>query len=220
VRSYGTDLEIRGCTFEDGSCPLGGSVYVRETTALLEGNLHVGGEAEEGGVLSAEAARVTLRRETVVETVSPGGSVVHLQTGSKARLDHCLLARLEGSLGHCEGDARLDAGCTLVWEVVPAGAAAGPRAGVAHPVDPRGGPDPRPDPTECLREADFIHADPLFCGPGDWRVAADSPAAPGGTPGCGRIGAFDPGCRAAAPLAVRKTSWGRLKALYRASGGG
>jgi len=61
-----------------------------------------------------------------------------------------------------------------------------------------------------------LHADPLFCDPesGDFSLRADSPCAYGNVPGscAGRIGAADVGCDAAP---VVRTSWGRIKALYR-----
>ncbi|HET9886216.1 MAG TPA: hypothetical protein VFR10_01795, partial [bacterium] len=59
-----------------------------------------------------------------------------------------------------------------------------------------------------------VFADPQFCNAGefDFTVSAESPCAPGMTPGCGAIGAWGVGCGG---IAVEQTSWGQIKALYR-----
>lgn len=59
-----------------------------------------------------------------------------------------------------------------------------------------------------------IGADPLFCNPEyeDWSVRANSPCAPGNSPGCGAIGAWPVGCGA---VSVESKSWGQIKGMYR-----
>lgn len=60
-----------------------------------------------------------------------------------------------------------------------------------------------------------ISADPLFCGPtsGDLTIDAGSPCAPASS-ACGvLVGAWDTGCNW--PTAVKSTTWGQLKAMYR-----
>lgn len=59
-----------------------------------------------------------------------------------------------------------------------------------------------------------ISADPLFCNPEyeDWSVRANSPCAPGASPGCGAIGAWPVGCGA---VSVESKSWGQIKGMYR-----
>ncbi len=59
-----------------------------------------------------------------------------------------------------------------------------------------------------------IVADPLFCDVGvlDFTVHANSPCAPGGSPGCGAIGAWAVGC---GMVSIESKSWGRIKALYK-----
>jgi hypothetical protein len=60
-------------------------------------------------------------------------------------------------------------------------------------------------------------ADPLFCmtqNPGEpYTLSSNSPCAPGNSPGCGLIGAWGVGCEAM--VAVKETSWGSIKAMYR-----
>ncbi len=57
-----------------------------------------------------------------------------------------------------------------------------------------------------------ISVDPLFCDfeNGDYRLGCDSPCL--NAPGCGQVGALGAGC---GPTAVRETTWGRFKALFR-----
>ncbi len=59
-----------------------------------------------------------------------------------------------------------------------------------------------------------IVADPLFCDVGvlDFTVHANSPCAPGGSPGCGAIGAWPVGC---GMVSIESKSWGQIKALYK-----
>jgi hypothetical protein len=62
-----------------------------------------------------------------------------------------------------------------------------------------------------------VIADPLFCAVDpialrDVRIRSDSPAAPRNSAGCGLIGSAEMGCEA---VAVEKTTWGRLKELFR-----
>jgi hypothetical protein len=59
-----------------------------------------------------------------------------------------------------------------------------------------------------------IFADPLFCDPMylDFTLDDGSPCAPGGTPGCGQIGAHGVGCGV---VSVEAASWGKIKSLYR-----
>ncbi len=59
-----------------------------------------------------------------------------------------------------------------------------------------------------------IVADPLFCDAGvlDFTVHANSPCAPGGSPGCGAIGAWPVGC---GMVSIESKSWGQIKALYK-----
>jgi hypothetical protein len=69
------------------------------------------------------------------------------------------------------------------------------------------GPGSMPVPTD-------IFADPLFCDPMnlDFTLNDGSPCAPGGTPGCGQIGAHGVGCGV---VSVEAASWGKIKSLYR-----
>jgi hypothetical protein len=57
-------------------------------------------------------------------------------------------------------------------------------------------------------------ADPLFCDEvgGDYRLGQDSPCADGSTTGCGLVGAYGVAC---GPTRVERTTWGRLKVIYR-----
>jgi len=60
-----------------------------------------------------------------------------------------------------------------------------------------------------------MNADPKFCGlaSGDYRLSSESECAEENAPaGCGQIGARGVGCE---QTPVERTSWGRLKALYR-----
>lgn len=59
-----------------------------------------------------------------------------------------------------------------------------------------------------------ILGDPLFCDPAvfDFTVRANSPCAPGNSPGCGAIGAWPVGCGS---ISVESKSWGQIKSLYR-----
>jgi hypothetical protein len=56
--------------------------------------------------------------------------------------------------------------------------------------------------------------DPLFCDPlgGDYGLHEGSPCLPGGSGGCGLVGAFPAGCGV---VAVSPTSWGAIKASFR-----
>ncbi len=60
-----------------------------------------------------------------------------------------------------------------------------------------------------------LNADPLFCDAlaGDFQIAEESPCAPANAPeGCGGIGALGVGCSI---NPVAKTTWGKLKYLFR-----
>jgi hypothetical protein len=61
-----------------------------------------------------------------------------------------------------------------------------------------------------------VHVDPEFCDPahGDWHLRSTSPCAPENNPSCGLIGAWPVGC---GPVATVATSWGELKAVFRAT---
>ena len=61
---------------------------------------------------------------------------------------------------------------------------------------------------------DNLFADPLFCDPdaGDFTLHSNSPCAPPGATGCGRIGALPVGC---GPVVVKPWSWGKIKGAYR-----
>jgi len=54
--------------------------------------------------------------------------------------------------------------------------------------------------------------DPVFCGTADYGLSSSSPCAPGSPLGCGLIGALGVACGG---TPTRRSSWGRLKVLYR-----
>jgi predicted outer membrane repeat protein len=60
-----------------------------------------------------------------------------------------------------------------------------------------------------------LSADPLFCDPMnyDYALRSDSPCRPENNPACGLVGAWPVGCWA--PVPVRNTSWGAVKARFR-----
>jgi hypothetical protein len=64
----------------------------------------------------------------------------------------------------------------------------------------------------CTPGSGDFSADPLFCDPGvgDYHLNCASPCA--NASGCGQIGAFGIGCGA---TAVKETTWGRIKAMFR-----
>jgi hypothetical protein len=59
-----------------------------------------------------------------------------------------------------------------------------------------------------------IFLDPLFCDPDnlDFTIHANSPCAPGNTPGCAQVGAHGVGC---GQVSVEAASWAKIKSLYR-----
>jgi hypothetical protein len=62
--------------------------------------------------------------------------------------------------------------------------------------------------------ASDLYVDPQFCDPSidDFTLHSSSPAAPGGSPACGAIGALGVGC---GTVSIESMSWGRIKAGFR-----
>jgi hypothetical protein len=72
------------------------------------------------------------------------------------------------------------------------------------------------DTLYCSDHHDNLFVDPAFCGvaQGDFTLCADSPCLPENNPWGELIGAREAGCGACA-TAVDRSSWGRIKAIYR-----
>jgi hypothetical protein len=136
----------------------------------------------------------TVTRCTIVdnESYKEDGSIIDASYGGFVRIEGCIIAFNTGLAVRCYGDQTTIA-CSDVYE----------NSGGSEICGTDGGGN--------------FAADPLFCDfdGGNYNLINTSPCLPGQHPdgaACGLIGAFGTGCES---TPVERTSWGRIKGLYR-----
>jgi len=180
-----------------------GSANVTLVECAITGHNGTATEFYYGGAgLRVDAnASVHLVHCTIAGNRASAGGGVYVQNMATVAFDRCIL------WGNCASDAiygdegYVEAGGALVFECCD--------------TDPTRikGPGTRTywggivaDPQFCNRRSCLNAPTPE----GDYRLNAGSPAL--NVPGCGQIGVFGVGCGV---TAVERTSWGKLKGLYR-----
>jgi hypothetical protein len=198
VHLYHASLTVRGCIFRENTAWEGGAIMGGRSSPLIEQCLFVGNRATlapGGAVYFGDTCAPTIRSCTFAgnEALQGPGGAISCTLHSTAALEHCIVY---GNVGRnavdCWFDSSVSASCTNIFGNI-------------------GG-----DWVDCIADQanldGNLSADPLFCGPDDFTLQADSPCAPPGPTGCGLIGALPVGCDV---VAITPMSWGTTKARHR-----
>jgi parallel beta helix pectate lyase-like protein len=172
-----------------------GNLFLRNSSFASEG----GGSGSGGAIWVYGASGTIIRNNTIVsnrgvdETVSGGGGILMESTSSGLTIEFNIVALNEGGGISCRYDVATPLGRNLLWMNSNADI---------------GGPG-----STCPQDwiSSQLVADPVFCNPAtdDYRVSSTSPALGEEVMGAYRAPGCGPG------VAVRPTTWGRLKAQYR-----
>ena len=193
---------IQHCNFLENTAGLdGGAIFAGGVSSptledcLLLRNV----AANRGGAIQCYyAARLDVRRSTIVESASPNGGICTELSGTTT-LDRTILAwGTSGAAVVCADASVITLACCDLY-----GNAGGDWVGC---IAGQSG------------QAGNFSADPLFCDrlEDDLALEPGSPCAPEGSGSCGLVGAFPAGCSAVSVGdGMRHASWGRIKGLYR-----
>lgn len=194
--SYSDLPGLVSCEFTGNQALEGGALYCLRSDPLIEECTFASNEASDGAALLCRDASPALARCTLTGHQSgPGGCAIALTEGAHLTLDRVILTFTQGGRAvNCEGHSAVALTCCDIF-----GNEAGNWNGCLEAWWGQGG---------------NISADPLFCGPEDYHLHAESPCAPFSDPNpdCDRIGAWDVGCGASP---ATRASWGAIKQRYR-----
>jgi hypothetical protein len=219
---------IRDCEFIENrtTCSAGAGVGFM-TSVLVEGNTFVrnaslGGQCSSSTLVIGSSSSVTVRFNTFAHdsTMGGGGGVGIGLCAEPVEISHNTIYGCHAPLGSAVAVALTPSFCfdhNLISSCTGGAAAWNLNSTITSGScndfwNNEGGNfyDWIPTPT------DFFE-DPLLCDPEnlDLSLHADSPCAPGNTPGCEQVGAHGVGC---GTVAVRSSSWAGIKAKYRDGG--
>jgi hypothetical protein len=193
---HGGSVSLVRCTLQDNWGMRAGGVLawsgdVQIVDSVLQDNVSF---YQGGACYSRYGAVITITGSTLVGNSAPTGAGLYCQAGI-IHADHTIVAngRLGAAAWAAEGGTMALSCCDVY----------GNQYG---------------DWLYCLYGQDGVDgnfsADPLFCDPDDddFTLRSNSPCAPPGATGCGRIGALPVGC---GPVAIEALSWGKIKGAYR-----
>jgi predicted outer membrane repeat protein len=191
-----TGAPIRRCTFIGNEAHVGGGAHLSHHPGPFSDCVVAENSATYGGGLSLGGGTNSVSNTTVARNAAPEGSGVSCGGSSEPQISNSVIA--------------LNRGGVAVW----CSGTAGPLTILCCDIYGNDGGDW----VGCI--ADFLGADgnisedPLFCGAeaGDFTIDAASPCAPDSNPECGLIGALGVDCET---TAVRPTSWGAIKSMFR-----
>jgi len=215
IDCLGAGPVILDCTFRDNSAVYGGAVRSRgEPAPRLDGCVFNGNSATYGGALNATGGHVRVARSTFGDNVASRGGAIYLSDAS-ATLQRVTLCRNSASFGSA---VWMDSSTTLIEQCIVAfnltnEALVGEESSETFHCYVFGNCDgDAVDGNAHDNEVD----DPLLCDieAGDYHPCQNSPCLPSSNPWGLQVGHLASGCIACSS-AVRQTSWGTLKALYR-----
>lgn len=192
---------FRGCVFignRADAYPIltGGAIYCEDSSPTLEGCTIVGNATTGGcGGIMLTLSSPTIRGCTIARNSGLSAGGILSTWDSSPSLSNTVVAFNEGELGGVYCEPGLSATCCDIF-----GNAGGDWIGCLE---------------DQLGVMGNISLDPLFCreAEGDYTLRADSPCAEEHNPSCGQIGALGVGCEE--PTKVDRTSWGRIRHLFR-----
>ena len=176
----------------------GNSFQPDATSPTIVGCVFSGNHAaDNGGGVFCDECSPTLADCTLSHNSAPRGSGLACWATSATSLSNTIsVFGTDGEAVHCDGTSSVTLTCCDVY-----GNVGGDWVGCIQ---------------NQLGEAGNISSDPEFCSATphedqDWTLQSDSPCASEQS-GCGRIGAQDVGCD---DTPTKRTTWGRIKAIYR-----
>jgi len=189
----GADVTATGCLFRRNLAGgRGGAVYTYTNEGVpvdLSYCIFNGNSADGGGAVFAFRGHVGLTHCTLVENEAGTGSSVRAYPWGTAAVANCILSY--GAGGHVvSGDVEVTHCCVL---------------------------EPEPGSGLCGEPYENICADPLFCPSRarDFSLCSNSPCLPSNNEWSELIGAVGEGC-GPCNTPVLETSWGSIKAMFRA----
>jgi hypothetical protein len=190
------DLQVRNCVFLDNrDVGVGAGVDAIDSFGIVEFCVFARDSAQGGGGFAMTRGSVRVESSTFYACDAEIGSAMEI-SGNDPGMRNNIIAYSKGGYGavdRTQGANHPTTGCNLFWgNEVPDYSAFGTWT---------------PSPTD-------VHTDPQFCDPtsDDFALHSSSPGAPGGTSGCGSIGALGVGCGS---VSIERMSWGRIKDQYR-----
>ena len=173
------------------SANYGGGIACNSSPTIMNNVIARNSADIQGGGIHCRFCTATLVNNTVVANSGPQGAAIDCRYSFAPMISQNVIAHsLGGAALYCDESSSPTITCNDLW-------------------DNEGGDG------NCALGADNFSADPVFCDPdaGDYYLHEDSPCAPDNSPaGCGLVGALPVGC---GPVPVEKTTWGRVKSLYR-----
>jgi len=192
------DLHLHDCHFVRNA--IGGLQCSSSSASLVGCTFYDNSTPYVGGAINCNSSSMTLTGCTLTENMAiDGGAAVFCRSNSIFLLQNTVIAfsQYREAIQCEDGTSVVTLSCCDVY---------GNEGG---------------DWVDCIAGQEGVNgnfsADPLFCDPanGDFTISCDSPCAPGNHPDgypCGLVGALDVGCDSSA---TERTSWGRVKAMYR-----
>jgi hypothetical protein len=198
IYSWASQVDIEDCYFDQNGSPEGGGIWAwRSLLHVIDSTFRA--NFGDGPALWCEAGTTVVMAGCTVFYNLGGGedAQIHLEGGSNLHAERTLIAFcIEGERAvFCDGSSTANLSCCCVYG------------------------NPGGDWVGCLagQEAvnDNLWIDPIICSLEDLdpHLRSDSPCAAENNPACGQIGSLGVGCDA--PVPVRVTTWGRIKAGYR-----
>lgn len=214
------------CEFMENTATFGGALYLTHSSTAFEISrcrFHHNTASGGGGAIYMNRIRGSIDESVFAFNQAPQGGAVYMRSMWAATFSRCTFV---GNQGAEAGAFYILAspGIRIERTIVSNGGEGTPyfisfNSSVTFScTDTYRNPVTNELPAHAIDAGGNFSADPLYCGSTDsmnYTLAQVSPCLPGNHPtgaACGQIGAFGLGC---APVVVRETTWGRIKAMYR-----
>lgn len=214
------------CEFAENTATNGGALFLVNTSTpvIIERcRFHHNSATSDGGAISMVHILARVEDSVFAFNQAPQGGAVYMRSMWAATFSRCTFVGNQGA----EAGAfyvLASPGIRIEQTIVSNGGEGTPYSVSLNSsvtfscTDTYRNPVMNALPAHAIDAGGNFSADPLYCGSTDsmnFTLAQASPCIPGNHPSgtaCGQVGAFGVGC---APVTVRETTWGRIKAMYR-----